>query len=232
MPDAHDAARRRLLEALGHAFRDEAWLADALTHRSFVNEKPNLARADNERLEFLGDAVLGMSIAALLAEVHPDAGEGELTRLRADVVCEASLARVAIQLQLGEALRLGRGEERSGGREKPRLLASAMEAVVGAVLADGGATAALALVERLFAEQVRGASAERDAKSRLQERVQSERGRTPTYRVLASSGPDHARVFRVAVVVDDDVLGEGEGRSKGEAESRAAEDALMGQGVP
>ena len=121
MPDARDAARRRLLDALDHRFADEAWLVDALTHRSFVNEKPALARADNERLEFLGDAVLGMAVAALLAEAHPDAGEGELTRLRADVVCEASLARVAVGLGIGEALRLGRGEERSGGREKPRL---------------------------------------------------------------------------------------------------------------
>ena len=108
---------------------------------------------------------------------------------------------LGVAVGIGEALRLGRGEERSGGREKPRLLASAMEAVIGAVLRDGGAPAALALVDRLFAEQARGASAERDAKSRLQEAVQSERGQTPTYRVVDTAGPDHERIFRVAVVV-------------------------------
>ena len=226
MPDAHDAARRRLLEALGHDFADEALLADALTHRSFRNEHPKLARTDNERLEFLGDAVLGMGVAALLADAHPEIGEGKLTRLRAAVVCEATLAAVARALGVGEALRLGRGEERSGGREKPRLLASAVEAIIGAVLQDGGPLPALELVNRLFADAAREASHRRDAKSRLQEWAQSEHGATPTYRILETSGPDHARTFRVAVELEGDTLAEGEGRSKAEAERLAAEAAL------
>jgi len=226
MPDAHDAARRRLLEALGHPFADEALLVDALTHRSFRNERPNLARADNERLEFLGDAVLGMGVAVLLADAYPDKGEGELTRLRADVVCERSLADVARALGVGEALRLGKGEERSGGRDKPRLLASAMEAVVGAVLTDGGPDAALGLVDRLFEEQVANATGRRDVKSRLQEWAQRVHGLTPSYRVLSTEGPDHERVFHVAVELGDTLLAEGRGRSKAAAERHAATKAM------
>lgn len=231
MPDPHDAARRRLHEALGHEFEQEALLVDALTHRSFRNERPALARADNERLEFLGDAVLGMGVAALLADAYPDAGEGALTRLRADVVCEASLAAVARELGVGEALRLGKGEERSGGRDKPRLLASAMEAIVGAVLTDGGHEPALALVERLFADQVAQASGRRDVKSRLQEWAQRVHGATPIYRVLRAEGPDHERVFHVAVELEGQPLAEGQGRSKAEAERRAARKALTDGGA-
>jgi ribonuclease-3 len=226
MPDPHDAARRRLLEALGHSFAEEALLVDALTHRSFRNEQPRLARADNERLEFLGDAVLGMGVAALLADAYPEAGEGELTRLRADVVCEGSLASVARALGVGEALRLGKGEERSGGRDKPRLLASAMEAIVGAVLTDGGADPALGLVERLFEAQISSASGRRDVKSRLQEWAQRVHGATPAYRILRSEGPDHERVFHVAVELDGELLAEGRGRSKAGAERDAAQRAL------
>jgi len=229
MPDPHDAARRRLHEALGHAFEQEALLADALTHRSFKNERPDLARTDNERLEFLGDAVLGMGVAALLAEAYPEAGEGELTRLRADVVCEASLADVARSLEVGDALRLGKGEERSGGRDKPRLLASAMEAIVGAVLTDGGAGPALELVERLFSEQVARASGARDVKSRLQEWAQRVHGATPVYRVLRAEGPDHERVFHVVVELAGEALAEGTGRSKSEAERSAARKALAAE---
>ncbi len=229
MPDPHDAARRRLLEALGHSFAEEALLVDALTHRSFRNERPKLARADNERLEFLGDAVLGMGVASLLADAYPEAGEGELTRLRADVVCEASLASVARELGVGEALRLGKGEERSGGRDKPRLLASAMEAIVGAVLSDGGADPALALVERLFEDQVANATGRRDVKSRLQEWAQRVHGQTPVYDVVRTEGPDHERTFHVTVALGEELLAEGRGRSKGQAERHAAQQALDGR---
>jgi len=231
MPDPYDVARRRLHQALGHEFEQEALLVDALTHRSFRNERPKLARADNERLEFLGDAVLGMGVAALLAEAYPEAGEGALTRLRADVVCEGSLASVARELEVGAALRLGKGEERSGGRDKPRLLASAMEAIVGAVLTDGGAGPALELVERLFAEQVAQASGLRDVKSRLQEWAQRVHGATPVYRLLSSEGPDHERVFHVSVDLEGNTLAEGRGRSKAEAERSAARKALAAREV-
>lgn len=215
-----------LQAALGHQFADESLLVAALTHRSFRNERPKLAPRDNERLEFLGDAVLGMATADMLMRAFPTAREGELTRRRAEVVCEAGLAQVAVDLQLGTALRLGRGEERSGGREKPRLLASALEAVIGAVAMDVGIPAALPVVEALLSSRVLEASATRDAKSRFQEQIQALHGTTPRYRLLESLGPDHAREFRVAVEVAGEIWSEGVGRSKAEAEHAAATSAL------
>ena len=226
MPDPEDAARRRLHAALGHTFGDESLLRDALTHRSFRNENPTLAPHDNERLEFLGDAVLGMGVAMLLAEAHPEEREGELTRRRADLVCESGLMEVAATLGIGDAMRLGRGEERSGGRTKARLLASATEAIVGAVLVDAGAEAALALVRELFEPRLHQARGRRDVKSRLQELSQATSGHTPTYEVVSTSGPDHARSFEVAVRIDQETFPSAKGRSKGEAERLAAKLAL------
>lgn len=225
MPDEVERIEA-VARALGHAFARSELLRDALTHRSFANERPELAPRDNERLEFLGDAVAGLVVSSLLWERYPDASEGELTQRRADLVCEAALASMARDLGIGEALRLGRGEERSGGRDKPRLLASALEACLGAVFLDGGPSAAMTVGRALFGQRlelaVPGAS---DYKSRVQELVQSERGVTPRYRLLGAEGPDHDRRFRVAIQVGDELLGEGEGRSKGEAEQAAAERA-------
>lgn len=212
--------------ALGHEFAQPDLLRDALTHRSFRNERPHLARQDNERLEFLGDAVLGMRVATLLFETFPDAPEGALTRKRAALVCEATLADIARDLDLGPALRLGRGEDRSGGREKPRLLASALEALIGAVYMDGGIDAAFAVVDRLFADRIEAATARRDAKSRFQELVQARRHETPTYRLLRTDGPDHDRRFTVALEVGGETVAQGTGRSKGDAERDAARKAL------
>ena len=212
---------------LGHRFEARELLLEALTHRSFANEKQQLAPRDNERLEFLGDAVLSLVTSQLLWERFPKASEGELTRRRADLVCEASLAAVAKEIGLNTYLRLGKGEKKSGGEHKPRLLASALEACFGALWLDGGATAAfasgLALFASRFEEERPGA---RDFKSRLQERLQGLRLAAPRYELLRVEGPDHERSFWVNVRVDGKVVGSGSGRSKLEAEQAAAQEGF------
>lgn len=216
-----------LCEALDYWFEDRTLLRDALTHRSFRNERPDLAPSDNERLEFLGDAVVGMVVASLLVEHFPSAAEGELTQRRADLVSEKGLAKVAVGLGLGSAMRLGKGEERSGGREKPRLLSSALEACIGAIYLDAGAQVAFDVARGVFESWLhRTAPGHRDFKSRAQEWAQGRFGLTPKYRVVSSDGPDHARQFVVALGVDGDQIAIGEGRSKIEAEQAAARAAL------
>lgn len=216
----------RVAQALGHPFADRSWLRIALTHRSYRHEHAKLVSRDNERLEFLGDAVLGACVARLLFERFPDLREGPLTRRRAELVCEAELANVARELGLGDALLLGKGEEKTGGRDKPRLLASAFEACVGAVVRDGGEPAAMALVERCFGKRLERATGRRDHKSRLQEWAQGCGAGTPTYRVVGAEGPDHARRFEVVIELEGEVVAEGIGRSKSEAEQKAAAHAL------
>lgn len=214
-------------EALGHRFDDPTHLRDALTHRSFANERPDLAPADNERLEFLGDAVLSQVASSLLFARFPGATEGELTRRRADLVCEAGLAEIARDVGLGPALRLGKGEDRSGGREKPRLLSSALEACIAAVFLDAGAATAMEVVGNLLEPHLDlEAPGARDFKTRMQELAQSQRRPAPRYAVLETTGPDHARQFRVACNLDGEQLAEGQGRSKLEAEQDAARAAL------
>ncbi|MEM9067569.1 MAG: ribonuclease III [Myxococcota bacterium] len=214
-------------DGLGHPFADESLLRDALTHRSFRNERPGVAPRDNERLEFLGDSVLGARVAMMLFEAFPTAREGELTRKRADLVCEATLAEIAIDLKVGPALRLGKGEDKSGGRTKPRLLASALEALIGAVHVDGGTDAAFRVVEHLIGPRIGTATSRRDDKSRIQELVQARHRMTPTYRLVRSEGPDHDRRFFVALEINGEVLSEGTGRSKSEAEQNAARAGLQ-----
>jgi ribonuclease-3 len=223
----------RVALGLGYEFSDLQLLRDALTHKSLANERPRIAPRDNERLEFLGDSILGFVVSALLYERFPDAPEGELTRRRSDLVCEAALAEVAAELALSDAIRLGRGDSRSGGREKPRLLSSAVEACLAAVFVDGGLDAALRVGRRLMEprlarEQRPGAS---DFKSRVQEIVQGRGEPTPAYRVVAAEGPDHDRRFTVEIHVGDRVLGTGEGRSKTEAEQAAAAEAYEALGT-
>lgn len=218
----------KLSEALGYAFKEQGLLVEALTHSSFKNEKIGKAGSDNERLEFMGDAVLQWAVSALLWEKFPEATAGEMTRRRADLVCEDGLARIAKHVGLGEGLRLGRGEERSGGRDKPRLLASAFEACVAAVYLDGGIGAALALCRKLFDDVViERASGERDFKTRVQELLQSRSKKIPTYEIESREGPDHARVYRVVLKVDDQAFARGEGKSKLEAEQAAAAQAVQ-----
>lgn len=222
-----DAELARVEALLGHRFRDRSLLAEALSHASFANERANLAPRDNERLEFLGDALVGAVVAARLHARHPDAREGELTRRRAELVRTEALADFARELDLGSALRLGKGELRQGGRTKQRLLASAFEACIGAVLVDGGADVAFRVVGRLFDGRVEDASEDqRDPKSRLQELTQAHRRLTPTYAVLSEEGPDHDRAFEVGVSLEGSLVATGRGRSKLAAEQAAADAAV------
>ena len=222
-----DDAALRLCEALGYSFADTGLLLDALTHRSFKNEQPDVASSDNERLEFLGDAVVGLVVASLLYVQFPDADEGELTRRRADLVSEKGLFEAAEAIGVGDAMRLGKGEQKSGGRLKPRLLASALEACVGAIYQDGGADGAFAAARLVFASRLHtSAPGHRDAKSRAQEWAQAHLGGTPSYRLIGSEGPDHDREFTVALELHDEEVATGTGRSKIEAEQSAAKGAL------
>ena len=230
---AHDVLAE-VQEALGVELLDEGLLVTALTHKSWVNENPAAASGDNERLEFLGDAVLDLAVGHLLMEAVPDAREGELSQLRAALVDERGLARVARAAGVGRWLRLGRGEEQSGGRDKDSLLANAYEALAAAVFLDRGWDAALALVRRHFGDAV-GPSPRAllgsDHKSRLQEEVQRLRREPADYRLVEESGPDHRKRFTVEVVLNGQVIGRGTGGNKKEAEQSAAGAALQALGI-
>jgi len=218
------------LEArLGLTFSDRVQALTALTHKSYVNEHREEMGQDNERLEFLGDAVVDLIVSHRLMERFPRAREGELSKMRASVVDEAGLASMARSIELGRLLRLGRGEELTGGREKSSLLADAMEAVIAAVFLERGLRGAQALVDRSLEETYARASAgtlDRDYKTQLQETCQSRFRLSPRYRVTAEHGPDHDKVFEVEVAVHGQVLGNGKGRSKKDAEQVAASRAL------
>ncbi len=220
-----------LLGRIGYAFRDLGNLETALTHRSHAEERAARGEPEayNERLELLGDAVVDLAVTQMLLVRLPDAAEGRLSTLRAAVVNERSLAAAARALSIGEALRLGRGEERSGGREKPSILADAYEALIGAVFLDGGWAPASALVERHLAAALEDALAGRtraDHKTRLQELLHRRGRPAPVYTLTGASGPDHARVFDIEVAIGGEVAGRGRGSSKKEAEQQAAADAL------
>ena len=218
-----------LQQRIGYRFANLALLSEALTHKSYSNEQVAGLAPHSERLEFLGDAVLDLAISSLAFSAFTGFAEGALTRVRAEVVSEASLARIARGIDLGSWLRLGRGEERSGGREKESLLADACEALLGAVYCDGGFPAACAVVERLFGAALAEAAQSKDGvdhKTRLQELLQSRFGRPPHYSLVATSGPDHQRNYRVEVCCAGDLLGSGSGRSKKAAEQEAAREAL------
>jgi ribonuclease-3 len=220
---------RALEQALGVSFHDPSLLEQALVHSSYLNEPPGLALVSNERLEFLGDAILGFLVAEKLYHDHPELSEGEMTRLRSVLVCRDTLARVARNLGLGQYLYLGKGEEMGGGRDKEANLAGALEAVLAAVFLDQGLTAAKELVLRLFGAEFHQAvrqGVEVDYKSRLQELSQSRYRLAPSYRLLEEVGPDHDKRFTVEVVVGDRVLGTGSGRNKKMAEAEAARAAL------
>lgn len=207
---------------LGYRFRDRALLEEALTHRTYVNEAG--AGKDNQRLEFFGDAVLDFLLSDMLLLQFPASREGELTRMRAALVDEASLARMALQLDLGSGLRLGRGEDKGGGRRKRSLLADAFEAVLAALYLDGGIEPARRVVKEQFSPLLRSGEAlsGRDFKTDLQERARLARGQLPRYLLKQVSGPDHDRVFTVEIYLGDELMGEGVGRTKKEAEQEAA----------
>ena len=216
---------KSLEEKLGYSFQDSSLLEHALTHSSYANESRGRCTS-NERLEFLGDSVLGMVVADHLYRTCPDMPEGELTRTRAALVCEESLVEVAQELGLGDYLRLGRGEELGGGRHRPSIQADAVEAVLAAVYLDGGIGSARKIIHRYILSQPQKPSGHRDHKTALQELVQRESGQTLTYRLTGEKGPDHAKVFWVEVCLNDETVGSGKGRSKKEAEQMAAKAAI------
>jgi ribonuclease-3 len=224
------AARLEVLEAaIGHRFADPALLLSAVTHRSFLNEVDHPDSSDNERLEFLGDALIDFVAADHLFRRLPDAPEGELTALRAQLVCEPALAGFARRLDLGSHLRLGRGEDGSGGRERPAILCNAFEALVGAVYLDAGIATATTFVLGFLEGATRRVLAEeslKDAKSLFQELSQRAWQVTPAYLTVGESGPDHDKLFRVAVLVAGQEWGVGEGGSKAIAAQIAARQAL------
>lgn len=216
------------LEAmLGYAFRDRGLLEQALRHASWCNEHAGAQLEDNERLEFLGDAVLDLVVGHKLMTRYPQLREGELSVTRAQVVSEAGLSEVAGQLGIGAWLLLGKGEEKSGGRAKPSILADAFEAILAAVYLDGGFVAAWDIVDRLLAQRIETVEFKGfyDFKTRLQETAQARLKATPTYRVVQELGPDHDKRFVVAVTIGDDEWARAVGKSKKEAEQMAAAEA-------
>ena len=218
-----------LQQTLGVSFNDPSRLEQALVHSSYVNENPGFAPASNERLEFLGDAVLGLVVAEKLYQDFPHSAEGEMTRLRAALVRGNTLARIARTIKLGDYLYLGKGEEASGGRRKPANLAGALEAMIAAIFLDRGSIATREFILRLFNEElqkVASRGARVDYKSQLQELTQAREQQTPAYQLVEAMGPDHDRRFAVEVRVGDTVLGKGSGKSKKAAEAEAARTAL------
>ena len=216
-----------LQKRLGYVFKEPGLLKAALTHSSYANENRQNGSISNERLEFLGDSVLGMTVASLIYIENPEMPEGQMTRLRAELVCEKSLAALAMTFKLGEHLMLGRGEEKCGGRGRPSILADAVEAVIAAIYLDGG----FSPVERLISEHL-GAHIDSkktentDYKTVLQEIIQEKSGRTLSYHIIGENGPDHMKSFNVEVRLNGAVIGRGIGKSKKEAEQSAAKAAL------
>ncbi len=226
-----DGAAKQVEARLGYTFRKPELLRLALTHPSYAHEHPQEGGEahHNQRLEFLGDAVLDFLVAAWLYERFPDLPEGTLTRLRATLVCTESLANLARDLQVGSALRLGRGEEEHGGRDRDANLCDAMEALAGALYLDAGLERLWSLLRPWFEQSLERILRTRsyiDAKSRFQEWAQAERRLTPVYRIVREEGPDHAKLFTAQVLLGGEVVGEGSGRSKRTAEQAAAEVAL------
>jgi ribonuclease-3 len=219
-----------LEDSLGYTFKNKSLLIKALTHSSYSNEKGEGRQGCNERLEFLGDSVLGFFVAEYLFKHKTDLPEGDMTRLRAELVCEQSLVRVARKLNLGEHLRLGKGEEQGGGRKRASILADAVEAVLAAIYLDGGKKAAEKFVLDHLLSLMDKEHKFLDYKTALQELVQKKGGESPVYRLAGESGPDHQKVFFSEVWIKGNLAGSGSGRSKKEAEQAAACEALRSLG--
>jgi ribonuclease-3 len=219
----------RLQKVLHFTFRNPALLEEALLHTSFVNENPEHPIPCNERLEFLGDAFLGFVVARRLHALSPNLSEGQMTQVRAALVCMDALARVSRSVNLGDYLVLGKGEEKSGGRERESNLGRVVEAIIGAAVLDGGSVRASQLVERLLRREWRGLLQKGlppDHKSAFQSQVQSQGLPPPRYRVVQVTGPAHKRCFTVEVRVGEQVYGKGEGMRKKDAEAVAASQAI------
>lgn len=220
----------QLQNNLGYHFKNSALLARALTHSSYANER-HVDTGDNERLEFLGDSVLGFITAEYLFANHRDFPEGELTKLRAYAVCEKSLFSYAEEIGLGNYLKLGKGEERTGGRTRPSVLSDAFEAVIAAIYLDGGMDEAKKFVLRFVVPYVEAKPTFKDYKTMLQEVVQKNQGETLEYVLVSETGPDHDKCFTVEVHLNSNVIGRGVGGSKKKAEQNAAKEALELMGI-
>lgn len=218
-----------LQEKLGYFFRDRALLNTALTHSSYANENRALGVVCNERLEFLGDSVLGVTVASHLFLHYESMPEGRMTRLRSELVCEQSLHRLAQKLELGKYLLLGKGEESNGGRERPSILADAVEAIIAAVYLDGGREKSTELIHRLLLADLGSDEPEcyMDYKTALQELIQRKSGQVLTYELIGEQGPDHDKTFSFRVLLNGENVGEGTGHSKKTAEQDAAHCALQ-----
>ncbi|SES66775.1 RNAse III [Natronincola peptidivorans] len=218
-----------LQKILNYNFTNSKILREALTHSSFANESKNKKIKYNERLEFLGDAVLSLVVSEYIFSKYNHLPEGELTKVRANVVCEPSLAAKAREIKLGEFLFLGKGEAFTGGRQRESILADAFEAIIGAIYIDGGIECAKEFILHYLLESIELASKGilfRDYKTLLQELLQSKTSKKITYHVVKEYGPDHNKKFDVEVLIGDKVIGRGSGKSKKEAEQRAAEEAI------
>ena len=212
--------------AIGYRFRNITLLSNALTHSSYANEFWHNSLMSNERLEFLGDSVLGMVVAEYLYKKFPHRPEGDLTRMRADMVCEQALAGVADRLNLGSHLLLGHGEEQNGGRKRDSILADAVESVIAACFLDGGMEAAKGVIEKFVLCEFPDAPHNQDYKTQLQELIQQKKNQVLAYSLTGESGPDHDKRFFVSVALNGTVVGEGSGSSKKRAEQDAARAAL------
>jgi ribonuclease III len=213
---------------LGISFQDESLLEEALVHSSYCNENPDFARPSNERLEFLGDAVLNLIVTDKLYEDFPKLAEGELTEIRASLVCRDTLAQIAYSLKLGDWLLLGRGEEANGGRKKASNLANAIEALTGALYLDQGLAKARRFILKQIGpelDRIKAGKIPQNYKTLVQELIQGQKKPTPVYRLVEAIGPDHTKQFTAEILVDREVLGRGTGGSKKTAESQAAKAA-------
>ena len=216
-----------LEKAIGYQFRNITLLQNALSHSSYANERWHDSLKSNERLEFLGDSVLGMVVAEHLYRNFPGRLEGDLTRMRADMVCETALAKIAEELDLGSHLLLGNGEEQSGGRKRASILADAVESIIAAAFLDGGMEAALGIIQRFVLTDVPVSRLRNaDYKTALQELVQQKKNQVLSYELTGQSGPDHAKSFTVEVSLNGSVVGTGSGSSKKRAEQDAARAAI------
>ena len=217
----------RFEKVLGYTFRDRALLVQALTHSSFVNEQKINKKPDYERLEFLGDAVLEMISSAYLFRTFPDKKEGEMSKIRASLVCEGALAFDAQQLGIREYIQLGKGEEATGGRNKESIIADVMEAVIGALFLDGGIEESKRFIDTYVLSNIDAVQMFVDSKSLLQEMSQADNLGAIRYEICGESGPEHDKIFEVRVFVGDKNLGEGTGKTKKAAEQQAAYQAVL-----
>lgn len=216
-----------LEERIGYRFQNIALLKQAITHSSFTNEQKINKMKDYERLEFLGDAVLELVSSEFLFREYEDRREGELTKMRASMVCEPSLAFCARDLELGEFLLLGKGEENTGGRKRDSITSDAMEAVIGAIYLDGGMERAKEFIYRFILSDLEEKQLFYDSKTNLQELIQGKMKKEFHYELLEETGPEHDKVFFVEVVMEDETIGKGQGRTKKAAEQEAAYEALL-----